>query len=204
LFDPTRRNTTDDEMDAIRTVVAQAQHTRLTRWFDFNKKKKDDHLLAIQTTPDAVPHPCLSTLYHDFPKIATWNSGAKTWTQRRNNRSFPPIGRIYFVSPNAGERYFLRQLLLKVPGATSFEDLRTTFDVNREPQTVVHASFKEACQARGLLQDDTEYISCMQEATTFASPLQLRSLFVTILIYNSITDPLALWNTFKDQGRYHE
>ncbi len=64
LFDCTRRNTTDDEMEAIQTVVARAEHTKLTRWFDFNKKKKDDHLLAIQTTPDAVPHPCLSTCHY--------------------------------------------------------------------------------------------------------------------------------------------
>ncbi len=207
LFDPTRSNRTGDESEAIQTVVAAAEHTKLTRWFDFNKKKKDDHLLAIQTTPDAVPHPCLSTLYHDFPKIATWNATQKTWKERKKTlttneyvyqRGFAPIGRIFFVTPTAGERYFLRQLLIHVPGATSFENLRTTFNPNRDPQTVIHDTFKEACQARGLLQDDTEYISCMQEATTFASPYQLRSLFVTILIYNSITDPLALWNRFRE------
>ncbi len=147
------------------------------------------------------------SLHHDFPKIATWD--AKILKERKKTQTtneyvypqgFPPIGRIVFVTPTAGKRYFLRQLLIHVLGAsTSFEDLPTTFNSNRDPQTVVHDTFKEACQARGLLQDDTEYISCMQEATTFASPYQLQSIFVTILIYkNSITDPFALWNTFKE------
>jgi hypothetical protein len=56
---------------------------------------------------------------------------------------------MYFVQPSEGERYFLRLLLYHVPGATSFEDLVCT---NRHLQhPMQHASFKEACEQRGLL-----------------------------------------------------
>ena len=104
-FDPSR-NRTDDGTNPLTRVLAQAQHTTLTRWFQFNKEK-NDHILAMQTNPEALPHPCLSTLYHDFPKLATWESARKTWKQRRNNHSFPPICRIFFVTQNTGECYFL-------------------------------------------------------------------------------------------------
>lgn len=45
------------------------------------------------------------------------------------------IGRLYFVHPSTGERYFLRMLLMIVKGAQSYEDIRTF-------QNVVHSTFK--------------------------------------------------------------
>ena len=38
-FDPSR-NRTDDGTNPLTRVLAQAQHTILTRWFQFNKEKK--------------------------------------------------------------------------------------------------------------------------------------------------------------------
>jgi hypothetical protein len=74
---------------------------------------------------------------------------------------------MYFVQPSEGERYFLRLLVHHVPGATSFEDLACT---NRHLQhPTQHAFFKEACQQRGLLQDDVEWAQCMEEAASMAS-----------------------------------
>jgi len=96
-----------------------------------------------------------------------------------------------FVQPSAGERYYLRMLLCQVPGAQGFEHLRTF-------NGVVHPTFKAACQARGLLADDAEWRTCMQEATVFTPARQLRALFATILAYNEVTDPLQLWNDFKN------
>jgi len=66
------------------------------------------------------------------------------------------MGRMYFVQLSEGECYYLRVLLTHVAGATCFEDLRTT----RRPHTltiVVHPTFKVACLACGLLQDDAEW-----------------------------------------------
>ena len=67
------------------------------------------------------------------------------------------IGRMYFVSPSAGERFYLRTLLTVAKGVKSFEDLRT---VNGQ----ICPTFKAACLAHGLLEDDNEWIQCLQEA----------------------------------------
>ena len=83
---------------------------------------------------------------------------------------------MYFVHPAAGERYYLRILLTKVCGATSFEHLRTV-------QEILYPSFKEACNALGLLQNDEEWDQCLKEAGQIQSGAQLRSLFATILLF---------------------
>ena len=84
---------------------------------------------------------------------------------------------------------------MKVEGATSFDDLKTTYDAGIPN---IHASYQDACREMGLLQDDSEWVNCMGTATTFAHPIQLPSLFVTILLYNSVSDPPSLWNQFRE------
>ena len=163
--------------------------------------------MAVQTSQDAQPHVCLSTLYHNFPRIATWITGTKKWKERKRvvttdnsiqcsyKNGYPPVGHIYFVDPKEGERFFLRLLLLKIEGATSFDDLKTTYDAGIP---TIHASYQDACRDMGLLQDDSEWVNCMETASTFAHPIQLRNLFVTILLYNSVSDPPSLWNQFRE------
>jgi len=86
---------------------------------------------------------------------------------------------------------------MKVPGATSFDDLKTTYDHTRNPAYVIHDTFQDACRDLGLLQDDQEWISCMRTSATFASAFQMRHLFVSLLLFNSISNPLDLWHAFK-------
>ena len=69
------------------------------------------------------------------------------------------VSRIYTVSPREGERFYLRTLLFHVKGATSFEDVRT---VDGE----VKDSFREACIARGLLTDDTQWKITLEHFST--------------------------------------
>jgi hypothetical protein len=54
---------------------------------------------------------------------------------------------MYYTQPTAGERFYLRLLLTAVKGATSYENLCTF-------QDIVTPSFREACLARGLLEND--------------------------------------------------
>jgi hypothetical protein len=61
-----------------------------------------------------------------------------------------------------------------------------------------YTSFKEACQQRGLLQDDAEWAQCMEEAVNMASASCLRALFVALLVFNDVANPLALWERFKE------
>jgi hypothetical protein len=61
----------------------------------------------------------------------------------------------------------------------------------------VHPTFKAACLARGLLQDDAEWDQCLSEATGVQLPRSLRQLFVNLLIFNNVTNPGRLWDRHK-------
>jgi hypothetical protein len=183
--------------------------TSLTSWFAFNKKAKADAemwaaVVARANHPDAAARAeaaakaaearalwdeCQNTLYRQFPKIATLNN--KVWKRRVLRMARDPVGRMYYVPPTAGERFYLRLCLTHVPGATCFEDVRTF-------QGRVCATFKEAAIARGLLQDNGEWRAALEEAAFFASAAQLRALFANILAFNEVTEPPALWEEFKE------
>jgi len=53
----------------------------------------------------------------------------------------------------------------------------------------VHPTFKAACLARGLLQDDAEWDQCLSEIVGVQLPRSLRQLFASLLIYNNVTNP---------------
>nr|GEY23100.1 DNA helicase [Tanacetum cinerariifolium] len=55
---------------------------------------------------------------------------------------------------------------------------------------------KAACQALGLLGGDEEWIYTFKEAALSATSLELRKLFVQILIFYDVSDPMNLWQTF--------
>ncbi|XP_035843964.1 uncharacterized protein LOC118490432 [Helianthus annuus] len=97
------------------------------------------------------------------------------------------VGRIYSVSPSLGEAYFLRILLTKVRGPRSFEEIRT-YD------GVVYPTFRDACYARGLLDDDNEYIECIKEASFTGNGNYLRCLFGTLLLSNTLSRPKVVWD----------
>jgi len=99
--------------------------------------------------------------------------------------------RLYHVSPGEGERFYLRLLLYHVTGVTSFGDVRTHSDV-------VQPTFKAACLARGLLDDDDEWGRCLQDASLYSSPVQLRAMFVTILLFNEVANPKELFENHID------
>jgi len=67
-------------------------------------------------------------------------------------------------------------LLNVVKGATSYEDLRTI-------SGVLYPTFKDACQAMGLLGDDSEWREALREASVWGSATQMRSLLVTIILF---------------------
>jgi len=115
----------------------------------------------------------------DFPSVFTWTNGTKKWTIRHRGCC---VGRLYFVSPSAGERYFLCTLLTKVKGVISFEVLRTF-------NGVVHDTFKSTCIALGLYDSDDEWNACLEEAVGMQTSAQLRSLFVTILAFGVPGEP---------------
>lgn len=131
--------------------------------------------------------------YHDMQKEFVYHKTGKNkgeWTVRRNRQTFPTIGRIFQISRNQGEVYFIRLLLVHRKGVTGWEDLRTVDGVIRE-------TFEDACRRLGLLDDDSDHIAAFEEARAFAMPASLRQLFATILT-TGCGHPLELWNRFKD------
>ena len=60
------------------------------------------------------------------------------------------------------------------------------------------STFKETVIAYGLLESDPEWDNCISEASISFMPKQLRSLFVTILIFGQPAKPLDLWEKYKE------
>nr|KAJ0223883.1 hypothetical protein LSAT_V11C200056990 [Lactuca sativa] len=136
-------------------------------WMECNKHNKEARKLS----------------YVEFPTKFIWKLKERCWKPREKGFS---IGRIHIVSPNVGEAYFLRILLNKVKGPKCFVDIRT---VNGH----VCATFREACYALGLLEDDREYIDAIEEASHSGSRYYLRYLFATMLKSNSLSRPYFVW-----------
>ncbi|XP_021732610.1 ATP-dependent DNA helicase PIF1-like [Chenopodium quinoa] len=139
----------------------------------------------------------VNLLYSDFPEHYTWDSRVKEWKGRKN--TLIVVGRISFVLPAEGERYYLRLLLLNVRNSTSFTELRTV-------DNYVCATFQETAKRLGLLEDDDAASICLTEAAEIQLPCALRRLFATILIFCQPSDPSSLWEkyytSFSEDYRY--
>ena len=170
---PDQRIVTFGADDELSNVINKNMNTHLTSWFNTNKSDVNSR----------------SLLYSEFPKHFTWEATKKIWKPRIRVES-DSIGRIDFVQPGEGERYFLRILLNIIKAATSFEDLRTV-------NNVLYPTFKEACLKLGLLEDDNEWIACLNQAVESQMPKELRNLFFTILLYCMPTQPGQLWTLIK-------
>nr|XP_025887491.1 uncharacterized protein LOC112941712 [Solanum lycopersicum] len=143
--------------------------TKFTEWFEANKEYEDARELT----------------YSNFPTRWVWDATCKRWTRRKKGKS---VGRIYFAHPASGERFYMRMLLNFVKGSTYFESIRTINGVRYD-------TYKEACYALGLLEDDKEWNDCLAEAACWASGNELRNLFVTILIHCQVSDSSKLWRS---------
>ncbi|CAH1416421.1 unnamed protein product [Lactuca virosa] len=81
-------------------------------------------------------------------------------------------------------------LLNVVRGPVSFKDIRTVDGVE-------HPTYMSACKALRLLGDDTEWLESIQEASQWQFGHQLRELFVTILLFCTVTDQAQFfWDCF--------
>lgn len=141
-------------------------------------------------------------LYLDVPRYYRWHSGNRAWQRRRRGVPHPDepgvfitdtVGRMFTVSPRAGEPFFLRLLLLHVAGPTDFAALRTVDGVELP-------SYKAACQARGLLRDGRHWTQALEEAAATSMPRSLRVLFGIIMVEGyAECDVLQLWERFQEQ-----
>ena len=157
------------EEQALRN--AATKQTTLEGYFETNSKTPTEYL------------------YTEFPLHYVWKSTYK-WSPRiRGGHKIIP--RMYSVSPKNTEKYCLRLLLQHIPGATSYEFLRTV-DGN------LLETFHEACLLLHLLNDDQEWHNALLEASQYQMPCELRTLFAVICIYCAPSDPPYLFECFKE------
>ncbi|KAL7610927.1 hypothetical protein Lser_V15G12908 [Lactuca serriola] len=129
--------------------------------------------------------------YVEFPTQYVWNESDKVWTRRKTKTK--SLGRINHVSPKSSDVYYLRIFLNKVEGPTCYEHLRTV-------NGTVYDSYKDACYALGLLDDDREYIYSIQETDHWATACFCRSLFVMLITSDSLSRP---HHVFKETYNCH-
>ncbi|XP_019184186.1 PREDICTED: uncharacterized protein LOC109179072 [Ipomoea nil] len=170
----------DDPVENIVNRPTIAQNMFL-EWFEANK-----------TFPNAR-----ELTYVEMPTKFVWKKDVRKWQLRKKGFS---IGQIFYVPPATGEIFYLRYLLNKIRGPTSFEDIRTV-------NGVIYDSFRDACYARGLVDDDNEYVDAVEEASHWASTDQLRRLFVTLLMSSCMgkheTVWYAVWPHLSDDAQFN-
>ena len=139
--------------------------------------------------------------YFDVPEFFIFASGK--WKRRKRNGekrtladgsfviSSRTVARLYSVSPNMGELYYLRLLLVTVPGPTSFTDLKIV------DNSTITATFKESCSRRGLLDDDSHLINAMDEVRRSYSANRTRDLFVVIALFCNPSNLLDIWRAYE-------
>ncbi|XP_059451100.1 uncharacterized protein LOC132181888 [Corylus avellana] len=158
-----------DDLDYLVIVLNQPniRRTKFTEWMKTNALYEEARELT----------------YSDFPSKWVWHNKDKEWKLRKQRIC---VGRIFYSHPESGERFYLRMLLNIVKGPRSFEEIRTV-------NSVLYPSFKLACYALGLLDDDKEWHEALNHASYWASRKQLCELFATMLIFCEVPDPYKLW-----------
>ncbi|XP_031091157.1 uncharacterized protein LOC115996159 [Ipomoea triloba] len=157
----------DDTIDRVlnRETVGQSM---FNGWFIANKKFNEAKMLT----------------YIEMPTKFVWKKDIREWQPRKKGFS---VGRIFYVPPKSGEIYYLRCLLNIVRGPTSFKDIRTLNGVE-------YMTFRDACYAHGLLDDDKEYIDAINEASYWSTAHSMRKLFVVLITSSSIIRAENVWN----------
>ncbi|XP_039282843.1 uncharacterized protein LOC120351029 isoform X2 [Nilaparvata lugens] len=128
-----------------------------------------------------------------------WNVTRKVFVRRKRGEPVNghpgifkenTIGRLYTVHPNQDECFYLRMLLVNVPGPTSFQQLKIV-------DGVTHATFRATCQALNLLENDQQWNICINDACNTAHPNQIRALFAIILTACFPSSPTELWERYR-------
>ena len=166
--------------------AALERPSKLEAWFRLNKDPDldaDSSTLARQLR------------YFEVPQYFTWDTSSSSWKRRRRRaRGGNVIGRMTNIKPSAGEQFYLRLLLLHVPGAcaTCWSDLQAPSGSADGSKT-----FQAKARLLGLLHDDRETADMLTEAVRLIRSLnKLAELFCETLVWLEVHDKPRLWDTF--------
>jgi hypothetical protein len=153
----------------------------LSNVLKYNKDKQTMFMAWMDSNAD-YPHGRHLT-YGQYPSMFTYDSDGKFWKPRQRGCA---VGRLTYIPHSHRDLYYLRLLLNVQVGCQSFEDLKT---VNGH----IYDSYREACRALRLLEDDLEFINAIIEVSELGSDISLRQMFANLLMSNSMSDPLNVW-----------
>ncbi|GJW19264.1 hypothetical protein Tco_0026700 [Tanacetum coccineum] len=158
-----------DENSNLETVLHKPSvgHSMFEAWMKMNEL----YPLASELT------------YAEFPTKYVWNAPKRMWTLRKQGRS---IGRIYSVPISTRDTYYCRMLLNSAKGCKTHDGIKK---VNR----IVYPTYKDACYAASLLDNDKEFIDSIKDAAHWAPFEPLHELFVTLLLQKELSTPLSVW-----------
>jgi hypothetical protein len=165
----------DSEESAVGQIKSgSAENTMLTEFFRLN----------AEDGRGADGRSARTLFYENIPAYFSWSRSEKKWKPRKAKSE--AVGRIYGISYLAGEKFYMRTLLLHRKNIISHEDLKTVG--NR-----VAGSYQEACNWLGLLVDDTLYHATLSEASFVRSGFQLSQLFAMICVHTPPSAPMQLF-----------
>lgn len=183
--------------------------TPLTAWFEIIRRDLEARTPILVN--GSTKFPGWSAKFPDFAE--RYKLEKKRWVARatghRSNGDV--IGRVYNVHPSTGDNFYLRILLHHVPAAElglvgctpSSQLTHETIEADRFTSNaflyydgVRHETYKAACTARNLLQNDSEWKKALEDASCTSMPRQFRALFAYILLFNEPQQPVALYTEF--------
>ncbi|XP_055910503.1 uncharacterized protein LOC129944866 [Eupeodes corollae] len=138
-------------------------------------------------------------LYSEVPRYFTW-AATKKWMPRKQGTPIDAcpglfksntLGRVFTVNPKQTECFYLRLLLVNITGPLSFEHIRK---VNGQQ----YPTYKDACLALGLLEDDNQWECVLTEAGLNCTAKQIRLLFAIVLTTCFPARAETLWDNHKD------
>ena len=173
--------------------------TALTDWFVFLKCEYEKHQAHTIVPIRGLRKMEFTATYPDFPERYTY-SKKDGWKKRIKGTV---IGRMYTVNPSAGESFYLRMLLTKIPANEMADEImaipdRFSLEALKYYNGTKYDTYKDACVARRLLADDREWANTLEDAISFRMPHSIRALFAYIVAFNEPKNSSALFEQFVE------
>ena len=182
--------------------------TKLTQWLKFvvGCYKRQDLNADWELVTNCT--------YVTWPSHFAWKHTDKKWVRRQQNlydRSSVTVGRLVFINPKAGELFYLSVMLAHITVADIHAFMENRLLQGNHPAKHIRRAatrlgvnllrlnaetFHEACIAHGFLFGMNEWRRIMNVASSTLSAATIRDIFLTLVEFNDVSDPLALLHEF--------